>query len=551
MGTSLLIITFLIVFMYWRLPHTFFQQDEWLTFVSNIYFSGKGAQGIVQSLFPVDALSHFNPFSRLFSWVEHSVFSMNFPLFAWKSIALHIVNAWLLYHLVLSLLKKKSIALVSAIFFGVNSIPFQAVTWVAAANSYEIPTALILLSLICFQKRNVRLSFFLLFLSFLFHEVGMFLFLFYPVALFIQHGSRLKTLTPVFLRSLILVLGIFFLVRIPFFFGFISAIPETTDISHPSIAVYPYRLMSIGLKSFAGSFVPEKTLINISEEMVRLSYPQFMTPDRVPNPFIAQSIAFDFVSYVISIGIVSLIFFVINKIKDAEMKRVLVWLVLFIPMSLLPYALVLGKAGYASILEPKFFYVGSIGVSILVAILFYVLIQVFSKYKILQGMAYGLFYLYIGWHMYLVRNYVKELETVSVMRKTFLEKIHASYPNLAKNVVFFTESDTAYYGMPDHETILPVQIGFGKMLMIWYQKDEHFPMCFYEDQFLLNLLEEGYRSCEGRGFGYFRKYHALLVSLKEYNLPLDTVIAYHWNAKKGQFIDITTEIRAKLASDMQ
>ena len=67
----LLFIALFIVYTYWNLPKTFFQQDEWETFAVNIYAQSNGLSGIVKSILPVDSLSHFNPLSRVFSLFQY------------------------------------------------------------------------------------------------------------------------------------------------------------------------------------------------------------------------------------------------------------------------------------------------------------------------------------------------------------------------------------------------------------------------------------------------------------------------------------------------
>lgn len=555
---ALIFIALLVIFTYWSLPNTFFQQDEWQTLASNIYYISKGITGVIESFLPTSPLSHFNPFARVFSWFEYMFYKTNFTLYAWQSISLHILNAGLLYYFIFFWFKSKKIAIISALFFGVNSIPNQAVTWVAAANSYEIPVAFILLSLTFFQrfltyKKHQRINIFLslttLFISLLFHEIGIFLFLFYPIIFFLYAKPAWRKLLPTFSTGIIFTLTTFILIRIPFFFGFSSVLPEATDISRPPIIVYPYRIISIAMKSFAGSLIPEKSLISISEGVTRLAYPQFITPDNLPNPFIAQSIVFDLVSYALTFFIICIMIMFLRFIPDKNMKKILIWTLFFIPTSLIPYGFVLGKAGYASILEPKFFYVSSIGVSILVAIISYSLR--FSKKKILKVTVFILLSLYLLYHMYAIRTYLSDLVEIGEQRKAFLTNIKSSYEKLPQNVVFFTQSDTAYYGMPNNEKILPVQIGFGKMLMIWYQKDENFPGCLYERNYLLRLLEEGYLECGGRGFGYFRQYDKLAEAIKSISLTADNVIAYSWNGKNEKFIDITNAVRKKLFSNFQ
>ena len=390
----------------------------------------------------------------------------------------------------------------------------------------------------------------MLFTSLLFHENGIFLFLFYPLIFFLDSFSHSKKILFFFPYTLSLFALLFFLIRLPFFFGFITSLPERTDISHPPVSVYPYRLISKSLKSLSGSFFSEKTLIQISDKVVYLGYPQFLTNDKIPNPFIAQSIVFDLVSYLLTILIILAVIFLRRRMSEKKFSNALMWSLLFVATSFLPYSFVLGKAGYASILEPKFFYVGGIGISIIVAIGAYYILFKFSKRKILKTITCLILGLYFIYHFNAIKAKVGNLVEIGTLRKTFLSNIQSTYKTLPERVIFYVQSDTAYYGMPDNEKILPVQVGFGKMLMIWYQKGEHFPGCLYEGQFLLGLLEEGYRYCNGRGFGFARKYESLLGILKGNNLSESNIIAYNWNSKKGEFSDITEKIRMKLAIDL-
>jgi hypothetical protein len=130
----------------------------------------------------------------------------------------------------------------------------------------------------------------MLFISLLFHEIGIFLFLFYPAVFLIFRKIQKKIKLSFFINIMMFFILIFIFIRIPFFFGFITSLPELTDITPPPISVYPYRSISISLKSIASSLIPEKTLISASEELVRLSYPQFVTADNLPNPSLHRTI---------------------------------------------------------------------------------------------------------------------------------------------------------------------------------------------------------------------------------------------------------------------
>lgn len=552
-------IIFLIFIAYSNLINSFFQQDEWMYFAGDIFYKSKGIAGFIESFLPIDALSHVNPLGMVYRWILYFLFGTNFAPYAWLSIIHHVINALLLYYFVFIWLRSRAIALVAALFFGINSISHQAITWVEAANSYEIPLTFILLSLLFFHrfvanKTNWRqylsLSLIALFVSLLFHENGMFLFLFYPVIYFhISDAERKKKLS-FLLRALVICAFAFFLVRAPFFLGLKTSLPVRTDISHPPISVYPYRIFSIGLKSFSGSLVPERTLIGIAERIVQITYPQFITKDNTPNPFIAQSIVYDLVSYVLAIIIICFLLFIKRFMHGNKISDAFAWSLLYVPTSFIPYVFVLGRAGYASIADPKFFYVGSIGVSILISITIHSLSKRFSDKKLLQYAIFFVFGILVLFHVYTLRTYIHNLAETGTLRKSFLNNITSTYKILPQRVIFYVQSDTAYYGMADSEKILPVQVGFGKMLMIWYQNAEHFPGCLYKGQFLLGLLEEGYHYCDGRGFGFTRKYESLSKITRENNLGPMNVIAYSWNGNSKQFKDVTTEIRMKLNGEL-
>lgn len=544
-----LILPAIILFAFWDLPKTFFQQDEWQGIGGSIYFASKGLIGVVMSFLPSDPISHFNPLSRGLSWFEYIFYQTNFLPYAWQSISLHIINAILLYYFVSFWLKNKKIAGISALIFAVNSIPSQAVTWVAAVSSYEIPLIFILLSLIFFQKREILLSLAMLFISLLFHETGIFLLVFYPIILLINRKDNKKSLKKL-TYGMIIFIAVFFLIRIPFFFGINNTVSEVTDISHPPAVVFPYRLISITMKSFAGNFFSENSLIGISEKAVRLAYPQFLTADNIPNPYIAQSIVFDLVSYMISVLVICLTVLIIKFSRDKKLSEALVWSAIFIPSSLLPYAFILGKAGYASILEPKFFYISGIGSSILVTVIFLSFTQKVLMQKLLKLILYFFGVTFILFNISSIRTNISNLVELGKYRKMFLVSIENSNPKLPSKAIFFTQSNTVYYGMPDKEKILPVEVGFGKMLMIWYQKEETFPGCIYENNFLLDILAQGYKECGGRGFGYFRDYDKLVSAVKANTIPVGNVISYSWNGDSKEFANITLQVQDKLKKDL-
>ena len=126
------------------------------------------------------------------------------------------------------------------------------------------------------------------------------------------------------------------------------------------------------------------------------------------------------------------------------------------------------------------------------------------------------------------------------------EKKLVSTKKKVKNGAFIADGAVYFVKNGDEEKILPFQSGFGQTLLVWYYENEKFPTCLYEDIFLYDIYSQGYKYCQGRGFGYFREYEELLRTLKENKLGSENVIAFSWESKKENLLDITPQVRTQI-----
>jgi hypothetical protein len=298
-------------------------------------------------------------------------------------------------------------------------------------------------------------------------------------------------------------------------------------------------------KAFSQAVIPFWILRLFSNGIAHLGYPQFIESDGVANPYIVESILFDFVCLAASALLLLLSFFAYRRLRkqNVRMAHVLLISLLFIGTSALPYIFIPGRAGFFSIFEPRDLYVVSIGTSVWLSLMLYTL-----RKRFLFTVIIILLFIF---HSLAIQQDIEKLIGIGRIRKNMLTTIHAAYPRLPQNVVFFTQSDRSYYGLPAEEKILPLQSGLGRMLLVWYQDSEQFSGCFYENAYLHGIKAEGYKNCDGRGLGYFSHYDALLNSLKKNNLSPRDIISYRWKSRSGTFIDISQEIRSKLFSDLQ
>lgn len=562
----ILLFVVLAYFTFGSLFRTFFLQDEWQYFGSSIHALST-SQPILYTILPFQGqLTHFFPLATLSFLGEYLLFKTNFTPYALLGLLLHVANSLLLYKIVKTISENKIIALASAWLFLVNSISHQPVTWIAAGIGTLPATLLLLISILTFVyylESNKKKYFFLCIVSLvgsiLFKEISLFVLILLP-AYWLFHLLLYKRPINKKLLASFLSIGIFyFLLRLVFiFFQIRSPQPEigeaATSSTVASIVVYLFRIITIPLKGLPQLFFPEKFLLTISDGLVRVAYPQYVSTDGAVNPYISQSIVFDLVCYLLAIIICVIVYFLVRsfiKTKQFSLVSTTVFGFLLASTSLLPFIFIPGKAGYFSIFEPRNLYIGVMGASILVVLFIYKMVNYLSKAqnKHFYLMIIFLIPLFL-FHITTTRGNLQKLEHIADVRRSLLNSIKQEYPKLPQTVIFYTQSDTAYYGMPDEEKILPVQSGFGRMLMVWYQDAQHFPGCLYENQFLHGLLDQDYKKCQERGFGYFRDYRKLIDAVKNNSINLESVISYSWNGSKEEFKDITEIIRDRLKKDL-
>lgn len=315
------------------------------------------------------------------------------------------------------------------------------------------------------------------------------------------------------------------------------------------------NLLTLPFRILPQSLIPQSFLIQLSNQAIRYFYSQYILTDGSVNPFISQTIIFDQVVYFLSaifitIGIISYKIFM--RKKEKILAKVAIFSFILMMLSSIPFAFIPGKAANFSIFEPRDLHVTSIGASLLIVLVVYLLMQlIFRNEKYINIAVFIILIPMILMHIKLTRAEIYKIVGMSQARKSILNTIVTQHPLLSQNTLFYFQSDKAYYGLSEEEKIVPFQSGFGQTLMIWYYlHGDKLPACFFENNWLYDLLEQGYRSCSGRGFGYFRNYDDLVAAIKKYNLPLTNIIAFSWEDNKNILTDTTDIVRTKLEKDL-
>lgn len=555
------ILPFFIIFIvgcitFWKLPQTFFQQDEWAIF-ENLMYADKAKVSLFRFLF-FNSSTHLVPFTSLLNLLQYRLFGLYFPLYAWSAIGFQLVNALLVFVLATVLINKRWVAVLAGVLFLVNSISHQAITWIATTNGTAGSTAFMLLALISFSlyllrsEKNGRFlwsAYILFFISLGWKETTIFLFLFFPFFWLCMSQKKtlhngLKVIIPLVAFGVVYV---FLRIFVALFLT--SGSPATPASAESYLFIYLFRIIAMPIRVLSQSFIPVQMTLRLAQSLLPFAYPHFV-PAGEPNPYFMESVVSDIIFFLFFCMIVVARFLTVYYLRKAKQPRFVSFIdvsLIFIATSALPFIFVPGTAGYLSLLDGRHLYLTGIFTAIFTSIIFYALFLTFRRRKIVSIALVIFLTSLIVYHISRIHKDIDTQVALANERKFILNKIIASYPIVSNKVLFYIKSDKAYYGLPSKETIPPFQSGFGQTLIVWYeQQGANFPSCMFADKFLYELISEDYRECNDRGFGYFRKEESLIKAIKQHDLSSDNIIAFSYLSKDGALIDITDEIRKNM-----
>lgn len=552
-----------VFYNYQFLPKTFFQQDEWGAFSLYLFWRSIGLKEAFQNFILTDVALHFTPLANIFLYLQFKLFGLNFSPYAYFSLGLHTLNSVLVCLWAFLLFRRWYLAVIAGLIFAVNSISHQAVSWVGTTVNSGGSCLFLLLTLIFFYEdlKQPKIKWLFLFLLSLitalgFKETTGFLFIFMPLFWLTFSSAKgfaffKKPILPLF------VVGFLYLgLRIMLLFNSAAYVFQAGSFPPPPKIIYLYRLLVTPLRAISQSLWGEKGTLDLAQLTVKLGYPDFQkqigttASDLFTQTVVADLVSFSLSVFVIFIGLVLFRYF--KRLKEDHLARATALAIIFIALSSLPFAFIPGKAGYFSILEPRHLYISLIGSSIFMALFLFGLSHWLAVKTKKSIYLYFLFLLVpiLAYHIKTTREDLKILVDRGQIRKEILAKIKNTYPDLPARAVFYVESDTAYYGFPDSKRNLPFQVGPGKILLIWYYNQKKYPPCFYNDLFLYKLVDsQGYRECQGRGFGYFRDYDKLVEILKTNNLSTENVFAFSWFGGTRQLQNVTDRLREEIKKE--
>lgn len=535
---SVIILLACIVGVYFPLTKTFYQQDEWLGYggylSSGLGYIFSGTSGIFGILWGEGRV-----LSALLYYLSFKFFPFNILPIAIFSLVFHFVNAVLLFFLIKKVFKKVLPSLLGSLFFALNSVSQSAVTWAGAVFGTLPSTTLILISLFSYfnyldtnKEKWLTRSFVLIYISLFFKETGVPLFLFLPFVSILFKKYSINKFVKTFWYYLLAVLVVVVIRIIE-----LKAVPHTQALFLTGVSKFYYssfivRGLLYPLTSFSLSIIPPTIFLNFARYITNVYYPFFPAEQFI---LIAQTVVLDLISVIFAVLIFYLSFCLL-KITDLKIKNKVIFWLIFIITSFLPYIIISKSYAY---LESRYYYLASVGWGVIFA---WILTLIVEKVKIksVRVLAVSLFSFFIFIHVKVVVSDIANLVAQSQARISILNQISSLVPKLTNNKnIFYVTGDADFY-LPGNN--VPFQQGFGFTLFTWYWAKSEYPKELLSDQSLFEIGKEGYLTVGNYGFGYFSDLVKLKKMVVENKIVKNAITALFYDSKTGKISDITREV---------
>ena len=532
-----LFLAILVVWLYFPIFNNFFQQDEWAGF-ANYYLVG-GKQYIINSLVPDPG--HYVPLFKILFATLFKLFGFDYWKWSAVSILWHIINSFLVYLLAKKLFKKSWQAIFCGILFAVFAAGQQATSWVVADSATHVATFFVLLSLVYFFEGKILKSIIMIVVSLLFKEISIGMFAFFLIVLAYQNYIDKKKIFDKRILYFVAIGVLYIIFRYLTFLGIFSNVSAPIITESQGFREILTNMATFPVKTISQTIIPQYALLEISKYIAE------KLPDGIAG--LPATTFFDnfYLRYVLGVlvtgifAIVLLVLTLATKFKKNKYTAIAFFSLSFVVINSAIYALSPGRSSFIPIIDSRNLYLPSVG------IVFFIIsiVSILKDWKMIT-LILGLF---IGSNIMATKIELGKISEIGKYRHNILNQISEDNLKLTDKQVFYTESDTSYYGLPDETKILPFQSGFGQTLLVWFEKSERFPNDFFRDHYLWPIDSQGYKEVDNRGFGYFRDFNLLKSKITEYNLSESSVIAYSWDSKTNKLTNISDIIRLKLKND--
>jgi hypothetical protein len=464
------------------------------------------------------------------------------------------VTVFLVYLVSSKILSNKVLSIYSSLLFALLDSSHQATTWIATSINTHGASIFGFLSLFCFQvflekKRRSQtyyffLSLFLLLSSLLFKEITIGLPFVFLLLLFLRRKVMDRKQIWKYAVFIMLFLCFYTCGRMLMIQSQRSFSEETlVTESQSSLDIFS-NLFTFPAKIFSQSLVPIPQLL-MSATSLSTILPDALTgiPGTTSFDLFTQRIMLQLINWAIFIGSCYVLFSYYKRYGRNAIFDTMLLGVFFVTINSVIYILSPGRGSDIPVVDSRNIYFPSFGAIIFLVAFFEYMSEKYKKFTMC------LLALIVLLNTFWLSKEILALVAEGTQRKFIVETILSEYPKLPDKVLFYTESDRSYYGLPESEKIFPFQVNFGYILLTSYLPIENYAWEFVElGGYLYDIKAQGYKEINGKGFGYFRDINLLKAVIKSNNLPLESVISYSYAPTEGGLKNTTTEVRRKLSA---
>lgn len=525
---------------YFLIFKQYFQQDEWHSF--GLLLSMKFRYVTLDHPF-IDLLLGDRVGARFLNYSLFNVFGINSMPYGMFSFLFHGVNTFLVFLLAQKITKQKVVSLLSALFFLVNEVGNEGYSWFGTMNGSATSVIFFLISFLFFlnfiekrKKYSIVFSFLFLWISLLFKETSLFALLLYPIVFWVYVKDKNK------IKLLVKSLTIFFLFALVLFIFYAKTIifipgDRANYVATGNSFILDLLLHSIQypLEGIIHVFFPNSFIFIISR-FITTSFSSYFDRTGLSLDVIAENNNAELVVLFLLLVLGGIIFFNIykkwSKMTENIKKSLLISMIMLI-LSFIPYIVINRSFSY---LDSRHYYLAAVGGSIFLATFIYNVIG--FKKKINLAISLMMIIGYVVLHDLILFSDFKLLEERSFERQLFLKQILKDVPNLQNKTIFFiTGNSPGYYGL--EELKVPFQSGLGHLLMVIYTtRNQLNPVFFKEEKlikafdvgFLYDILGQGYREIDGKGFGYYYDSQEIKKAINKKLFSKENIIYFNYDA---------------------
>lgn len=537
-----LLVAAILFFFFKDLTNSFYQQDEWHG-LGDILVHGYKSITMNSSSVQI-LLGQGRVFANLlvYLFINNNLFNIT-PV-AYFAIFLHLINSILVYFLAKKIINKDPFPFIAMIFFAINGVSQGSVTWVMSSVGTLPATFLILLSVFSFfefcetgKRKWIITTFGFLYLSLIFKEIGVYLFLFYPIYYFFVYSKYSLKNTLSYFWGFILMSLISVGYRI---YEFLS-IPVAQDLfitgssKNPVLTVI-LRLILYPLTSFSLIFVPPQIMFDFAKR-ITWSYYSFL-PSSLYD-LVAQTAVIDMFAVGASIVLLFSIIILLKSEKDIKIKNQIYFWLGFEVLSFVPYVVISKSFSY---LESRYYYLAAVTAGILLS---YFVFRLYNRFK-LKGIIISLIFIYFLFnaHIKTVMGEIDKQKALATERLLLLSNISLVKKEFTTRQIFYLTGDRNFY--ISEGNAVPMQQGMGYTILVWYVANHNASpslKSLIKDYYLWELNGQGYREMNSFGYGYFWDRSALIKAVKENKIKKSEVVGLYYDSKQQKLLDITNTLQ--------